>query len=334
MTMDDEIDPMGNARQMSDFQISNNNNSITTNQNIPWKQRKRKRLSAVLDKLHNNNTITKRYLNELEVINESNNNNNSNHNNNNNNDIDNNQGETSKISSNEIHRSVINKVEGESIKSGGDDEDDRTTIASDDFHSSVESPIVKREIFSSPFDFAVNDENIFNGDIKHEERTNNPYEYTAHNLNEQNLNSMERYFPQISSPLFEYYLQTKYLPDILRMRNLQAQNSEQKLRLTTEQQQQQYLSQSQDGYTKSQQQPTRKRQKLPKQQQQQQYLAFEKQQPPQDAPLDLSMKTILENITKATATHKQTSRMSSSSTSLASTSTAINCWQNQIPQGN
>lgn len=82
MTMADEIDPMGNARQVSDFQISNNNNSITTNQNIPWKQRKRKRLSAVLDKLHNNNnTITKRCLNELdEVISETNNNNNNNNN--------------------------------------------------------------------------------------------------------------------------------------------------------------------------------------------------------------------------------------------------------------
>lgn len=329
MTMADEMDPMGNARQMSDFQISNNNNSMTTNQNIPWKQRKRKRLSAVLDKLHNNNTITKRYLNEFDGIQETNNNNN--------------QGEPSKVSLNEFHRSVMNEGGRESVRSSGDDDDDRTTNAStDDLRSSVESPFVKREPFSSPLSFAVNDENAFNGDIKQENRTSD-YEYN--HRTEQNVSPMERYFPQMPPQLFEYYLQTKYLPDILRMRNsMHIPNAEQKLKLTPsdqqqqpQPQQQQYSPQSQMGALDLQhkpikqedtkiQQPPRKRQRQPKQQQ---YQAFAEKPPPQEAPLDLSMKTILENITKATVTHKHTSR-SPSSSSASSVSTIPNQWPGQV----
>lgn len=338
MTMADEMDPMGNARQMSEFQISNNNNSLITNQNIPWKQRKRKRLSAVLDKLHNNNTITKRCLNELDAINETNNNNNI-------------QGEPSKVSSLvDFHRAVMNDVGRESVRSSGDDDDDRTTNASDDLRSSVESPFVKREPFSSPLSFAVNDENAFNGDIKQENRTSD-YEYN--HRNEQNVSPMERYFPQMPPQLFEYYLQTKYLPDILRMRNsMQISNSDLKTKLTSStsdhHQQQQQPSQPQQYSPHSQlavldlqsktikqedtkiQQPPRKRQRQPKQQQSASYQSFtEKQQPPQDAPLDLSMKTILENITKATVTHKQSSRSPSSSSSSSVSVTIPNQWPNQ-----
>lgn len=314
MTMAEEMDPV---RQVTDFQISNNNNSLTTNQNIPWKQRKRKRLSAVLDKLHNNNTITKRFLNDIE----SNNNNN------------NAPGEpSSKIAliDDQLHRSMVARDVGrDSVKSSGEDDDDRTTVASDDLRSSIESPIVKRE-FSSPLHFNVTDENAFNGEIKQEEG----YEY---NRNEQNLSPMELYFPQMSSPLFEYYLQTKYLPDILRLRNnLQIPDAQQMKLLQSQhlQQQQQHSPQNQLAAMDLQSKPhkqegdtkTRKRQRQPKQQQQ--YQAFaEKQepQPPQDAPLDLSMKTILENITKATATHKHSSNRTPSSVSTA----APNQWQSQ-----
>lgn len=352
MTMADEVDPVGNMRQVTDYQISNNNNSLTTNQNIPWKQRKRKRLSAVLDKLHNNNTITKSFLNELDVITESNNNNNNINSNNKN--VNNNQGESStKDHHHQLHRSLVDRDIGcQSVKSSGDEDDDRTTIASDDLRSSVESPIVKRE-FSSPIHFNVTDEN----GIKQEDRASD-YEY---NRNEQNHSPMELYFPQMSSPLFEYYLQTKYFPDILRLRNnLQIPDVQQMKLMQQQQHQQQHSPQNQlaaidlqqkphkkDEDTKMRQRqnacrsPTRKRQRQPKQQQQYQLYADKQQQeqqqqpppPPQDAPLDLSMKTILENITKATATHKQT-RTPSSVSSLASSSitSAHNQWQNQTPQ--
>lgn len=315
MTMADEMDPMGNVRQMSDFQISNNNNSLITNQNIPWKQRKRKRLSAVLDKLHNNNTITKKSLNELDAINEANNNNN--------------QGEPSKASHIDFHRSVMSEAGRESVRSSGDDEDDRTTNASDDLRSSVESPFVKREPFGSPLSFAVNDENAFNGDIKQENRTSD-YEYN--HRAEQNVSPMERYFPQMPPQLFEYYLQTKYLPDILRMRNnIQVPNSELKVKIQPDQQQ--YSPQSQMAAldlqnksikVESTKPPPQKKQRQPKQQ----YQSFTEKPPPQDAPLDLSMKTILENITKATVTHKQIPRSPSSSSS-SSVSTLANQWPAQ-----
>lgn len=380
MTMADEMEPqMGNARQMSqDFQqISNNNNSLITNQNIPWKQRKRKRLSAVLDKLHNNNTIiTKRCLNDFDAITETNNNNN---NDDNNQQQQQQQGEPSKVTSildNHFHHRMMNDtaaanatttisaaVDGggggsrESIRSSGDDEDD---ISTDDLRSSVESPFVKREPISSssPLSFttAVNDENAFvNGDIKQEMRTSD-YEYNNHRM-EQNVSPMERYFPQMPPQLFEYYLQTKYLPDILRMRNSMhnlsnAAAAEQKLKLAAGHQQQQQLQQEQHQQrqyspqsqmaaldlqnkpikqedTKMQRQQNalpRKRQRQPKHQQYQSSSSSsfaEKPPPPQDAPLDLSMKTILENIsliTKASATHKQIGLASSRSPSTPSSS--------------
>lgn len=380
MTMADEMDPqMGNARQMSqDFQqISNNNNSLVTNQNIPWKQRKRKRLSAVLDKLHNNNTIiTKRCLNDFDAITETNNNNN-------NDDNEQQQGEPSKATSileNHFHHRTMleaaaarsstaitttaTSADGgggsrESVRSSGDDEDD---ISTDDLRSSVESPFVKREPISSssPLSFTttVNDENAFvNGDIKQEMRTSD-FEYNNHRM-EQNVSPMERYFPQMPPQLFEYYLQTKYLPDILRMRNSMHSLSnaaavEQKLKLTTDhnhqqQQQQQHEQQSplaaldlqskpikqEDVKVQRQQNAApRKRQRQPKHQQYQSSSssAFvdKPPPPPQDAPLDLSMKTILENIsliTKANAAHKHAAASSSSrspSTSSSSASSSLN----------
>lgn len=380
MTMADEIDPMGNARQVSDFQISNNNNSITTNQNIPWKQRKRKRLSAVLDKLHNNNTITKRCLNELdEVISESNNNNNNN--NNNKNHSNNNQGEPSKIPLIDLQQQQQNQhqqhVGNESVRSSvGDDDDDDDDDNGDDDRSDFENPLneeltnvsiteypsmVKREQVNSSS--PLGNENVaFNGDIKQENRTSD-YEYASNQRIEQNISPMERYFPQMSSPLFEYYLQTKYFPDILRMRNnLQVQNSDSKIakllpELQHQQQQQQIhhhheqqqrhrmeqyspshnsqtmaldlqqkpMKRENEDDTKIQPPTKKQRQRQPKQHQ---YTEKLSPPPPQDVPLDLSMKTILENITKATAIHKQSRSPSTSSTS-SSISTVLNQWQNQ-----
>lgn len=341
--MADEIDQLDNAREMGNFQLSsNNNNSLITNQNMPWKQRKRKRLSAVLDKLHNNNTITKRYLSDFESINNNNNSNMNNNNNNNNNistDIEHHQdGEPSKHLAHDMQRAVIAKSERDSIKSGGvaDDDDDRTTIASDDFRSSIDSPHVKREAFGSPFEYNVNDENVYNSDNIKQEIGANSFECST--LNEQQLSSMERYLPQISSPLFEYYLQTKYLPDILRMRNLQLQQGgDQKSKSSTDPQ---FSPVSQDAKSPQQKQtdqqaavsmPPRKRQKHTKHHQQYPTLSDKASPPPQDAPLDLSMKTFLEMSTKkVTVSHKQSSKQKASK---SSTSTSYNHWQNQIPQG-
>ncbi|CAD7082613.1 unnamed protein product [Hermetia illucens] len=64
MTMAESTDPMGHhnsqpphhqAHHYGHSHPVNNNHPYVTNNNMPWKQRKRKRLSAVVDKLANNN---------------------------------------------------------------------------------------------------------------------------------------------------------------------------------------------------------------------------------------------------------------------------------------
>lgn len=62
MTMAEGSDPMGNVghrhQQSSNAGAGLGHQTMFVNQNVAWKQRKRKRLSAVLDKLHNNNSNT------------------------------------------------------------------------------------------------------------------------------------------------------------------------------------------------------------------------------------------------------------------------------------
>lgn len=146
-------DPMGHKKPET-HQV-NNNHPYMINNNMPWKQRKRKRLSAVLDKLHTNNGIDPSVHN-------------------------NNQGEQSSI-----------KYKCESKSSDTEDTDN-------DVYSSLASPVVASSV--SPLRLTV-DENTLNVQIPPDLRS------PAH-----------RYFP-MPSPLFEYYLQTKYLPEIFRIRN-------------------------------------------------------------------------------------------------------------------
>lgn len=120
----------------------NNNLPFVTNNNIPWKQRKRKRLSAVLDKLHNNN----------------------------NNNTTNMNGEAKVLCTD----SRLSSCEDESEDGNRSLDDDEGIL-----NNQLKVEIKTEEAFPSPYD---------------------------------------RYFP-IHSPLFNYYLQRKYLDDIFRKRN-------------------------------------------------------------------------------------------------------------------
>lgn len=305
--MAEEMDPMGNTSHANDFQTNNNNNnnnnSLTANNNMPWKQRKRKRLSAVLDKLHNNNSHHHHHHHNHQQQRLNNNDNNNNNNSNNSSNSSNSLGESSAEMKHSPHSSneYPHKMSTESIKSSVDEDDDeRTTVASDDLHSNVGSPIVKRERYSSPLHFAVNDENGLSVEqIKLEDRMS---DYDG-NRSELNVSPMDRYFPQMPSPLFEYYLQTKYLPEILRMRGTRPNynsNVAGDAPLNDNGAADAVAAAAVAEIHQS--QPPRKRQRQSKQQP---FAAIPENCPPQDAPLDLSMKTICESIKKATAMAKK-----------------------------
>lgn len=324
MTMAEEMDPMGNTSQANDFQANNNNNnnnSLTTNNNMPWKQRKRKRLSAVLDKLHNNNSHHHHHHHNHHHHNNDNNNNNNNNNNSSN--SSNSLGESSAEMKHSPHSSTEyhHKMSTESIKSSVDDEDERTTVASDDLHSNADSPIVKREQFSSPLHFGVNEENGLSAEhIKLEDRMS---DYDG-NRSELNASPMERYFPQMPSPLFEYYLQTKYLPEILRMRSNRSSDATNMPNVNVDAP----LLESRTDVTATESHPIRvapprKRQRQSKQQST--YAAIPENLPPQDAPLDLSMKTICDSIKKATALAKKAA--AASAVLQQQQANAINQWR-------
>lgn len=193
--MAEGMDPMGKNCH-SETQV-NNNHPLTINHNMPWKQRKRKRLSAVLDKLHNNN----------------------NHSSTNNNQDD--EAPPSKSPA-QAHQLLHHSPYGLSFIGNGSDahksseeEDDSTTNVSDEMRSSGGSP---RTLTSggmsiparSPLPrLSVIDENQLKVQIKQEDRSS-----------EHSVSPMEHpYLPGMPSPLYEYYLQTKVLPEILRLRN-------------------------------------------------------------------------------------------------------------------
>lgn len=182
----------------SDHQV-NNNHPLTINHNMPWKQRKRKRLSAVLDKLHNNN----------------------NHSSTNNNQDDDAPASKSPAQAHQhplLHQQPfgLSFIAGngiDTIKSSEEDDDSATNV-SDELRSSGGSP---RTMTSggasiparSPLRLSVIDENQLKVQIKQEDRSS-----------EHSVSPMDHpYLPGMPSPLFEYYLQTKYLPEILRLRN-------------------------------------------------------------------------------------------------------------------
>lgn len=251
--MAEGMDPMGKNCH-SDHQV-NNNHPLTINHNMPWKQRKRKRLSAVLDKLHNNNNSSS---------------------------TNNNQDDGAPAAKSPAEHPRLNHTHpfglpfangSDSMKSSEDDEDSATN-ASDELRSNVDSPRTNVSGTSnparSPLRLSVIDENQLKVQIKQEDRSS---EHSGRG--EQNISPMEPYLPGMPSPLFEYYLQTKYLPEILRLRNNL------------------YNEHAQQQHQQPQPQPQQPQPQQPQpQQHRQQTPPVPVQLPPQEYPLDLSMKAV------------------------------------------
>lgn len=288
---------------------TNNNNSLMTNNNITWKQRKRKRLSIVLDKLHNNN-------------------NSSNINNNNNDEIDNDQmGQTStKRKGNEnIDDNNIDCHQD-------DVDDDRSTIASDELLPSIRCADVssmtvaatdaiaadvgvnvKREQMNSPLCYENgNDENVLLGNervFKQEDRRSDCNSSIGSSTDKE-LNLIGEYLPQMQAQkLFEQYLQLKCMPEVLSAaRGNMAATHLPRQQLQQQQQQQlpfeleclKYLQEQQQRLNVQKpvtmepvvRQPQRKRQRTVKPTQVLQPTAPTTNFPIQEAPLDLSMKSL------------------------------------------
>lgn len=177
----------------SDHQV-NNNHPMTINHNMPWKQRKRKRLSAVLDKLHNNNNHS-----------------NTNHN------QDDDEAPASKSPAQAhslLHHGLPFGLSNGHHHKSSEEEDDSTTHVSDEMRSSGGSPRTQMSSGSlaarSPLRLSVIDEERLRAHIKQEDRSS---EHSVSPMLE------HPYLPGMPSPLYEYYLQTKFLPEILRLRN-------------------------------------------------------------------------------------------------------------------
>lgn len=236
--MAEGTDPMGKNCH-SDHQV-NNNHPLTVNHNMPWKQRKRKRLSAVLDKLHNNNNCS---------------------------NTNNNQKNGTSVAKSPIdffqharlhqsHPFGFPFTNGIDSSKSSEEEDDTATNVSDELRSNVNSPQTNISGTSnsarSPLRLSVIDESQLREPIKQEDRLSE-----NGGRGEPHENLMESYLPGMPSPLLEYYLQTKYLPEILRIRNLYNDHTQ----------------------TQQQQQPPQ----LPQ---------LPVSVPPQEFPLDLSMKSV------------------------------------------
>lgn len=172
MTMAETNDPMGHNQV--GHQV-NNNHPFMVNHNMPWKQRKRKRLSAVLDKLHNHSGVGNGPSNETGGSLPNGN----------------------MIPSSDYH----NNNQGELGIKCSRSESKSSAEDTDDIHSNMASPIGATSI--SPLRLAIDENSSSNLRLQIQPNDRSP---------------VDRYFP-MASPLFEYYLQTKYLPEIFRIRN-------------------------------------------------------------------------------------------------------------------
>lgn len=178
---------------------NNNNNNLTQ---MPWKQRKRKRLSAVLDKLHNNSSINHNMELDNEdqgseksgVSKEANNNHNE-----------------SKSSNSTKRSSYSGDEEADSVEemSIGDNDDSPRISMSPVNHNNNNNTsnnnnnnIIDTSIPAAKFIKTEEPQHPLTVDIKAEPHMSSPY---------------DRYFP-IPSPLFGYYLHTKYLNEVFRRR--------------------------------------------------------------------------------------------------------------------
>ncbi|KAI8126241.1 hypothetical protein FF38_01140 [Lucilia cuprina] len=175
---------------------NNNNNNNTTN--MPWKQRKRKRLSAVLDKLHNNSVNHNMEVDtedqdseKSSLTKEANNNHNE-----------------SKSSSSTKRSSYSGDEEADSVEEmsiGDNDESPRISLSPvnhNNNNNNNNNNIMDTTLPAAKFIKTEEPQNPLTVDIKTESHMSSPY---------------DRYFP-IPSPLFGYYLHTKYLNEVFRRR--------------------------------------------------------------------------------------------------------------------
>lgn len=183
---------------------SNENNkrsikSNTSSSSMPWKQRKRKRLSAVLDKLHNHNNnnttnsnmdIENEYednVDDEDLSKEANNN------------------KECKLSPSERDVQCADEEEsGEETSIGENENSPRISLCPMD-HTTTNSFTNSYDTSLPAAKFIKTEEtqNPLTVDIKTEPHMSSPY---------------DRYFP-IPSPLFGYYLHTKYLNEVFRRRH-------------------------------------------------------------------------------------------------------------------
>ncbi|XP_061402576.1 transcription factor mef2A [Musca vetustissima] len=227
-----------NNTREEDNTNNNNNNSSTNNSSnslsnptMPWKQRKRKRLSAVLDKLHHHNSSS------------SSNNNNNSGSSTNNMDIENEYQDDLVIDKHDLKKEANNNNndddDGNDVKMSSSPRD-RTSLSDSEELRNVEDGDVAESgeemsisgdnegsprISLSPVDHKNNNNNNSSMDttlpaakfIKTETEPQNPL--TVDIKTEPHLpnSPYDRYFP-IPSPLFGYYLHTKYLNEVFRRR--------------------------------------------------------------------------------------------------------------------
>ncbi|XP_073836499.1 zinc finger protein klumpfuss [Musca autumnalis] len=221
----------GSSNNNTREEDNNNNNSTTNNASLsnntstmPWKQRKRKRLSAVLDKLHHHNSSS--------GSSSSNNNNISSSNM----DIENEYQDDLVIDQDEIKKEANNnkdiKMSSPRDRASPSDPEDR--VENNDLLESAEEEMSisgdnegSPRVSLSPVDHSNVNKNINNNNdmdttlpaakfIKTEEPQN---PLTVDIKTEPHLanSPYDRYFP-IPSPLFGYYLHTKYLNEVFRRR--------------------------------------------------------------------------------------------------------------------
>lgn len=214
MTMAEGSDPMGNVGHRHQHGTSGGgtgvnsgvdqhiNHPLFVNHNVAWKQRKRKRLSAVLDKLHNNN----------------------------------NNSATNSTSPNmtTTDDSQVMRIKAEDLQMHNESRGTPPTESSEDDKSEVYSaPGSSPRITISPLRLAELDDSLNNNNNNNNNSSvmnkNTLFSYPpnshllmsqmspgVHIKNEFPSPPYHRYLP-MASPL--YYLQSRYLPELLKRRN-------------------------------------------------------------------------------------------------------------------
>lgn len=209
MTMAEGSDPMGNVGHRHQHTTSGalEHQAMFVNQNVAWKQRKRKRLSAVLDKLHNNNSST------------------------------NTSSSPPPTTMGDHHHQAMRVIKTEDLQGRNENRATPTTESSEDDKSEVYSATGSSpRITVSPLRLAELDDTLNNNNsVSNNNNSEVPNKNTLFNypgnLGAHLLNQISpglhiksefpsppyhRYLP-MALPL--YYLQSRYLPELLKQRN-------------------------------------------------------------------------------------------------------------------